>query len=548
GQYDRRRVAFCRRTGCAAGREAPPAREARCTGPVPRRRPPRHLRRLARRAGLATRPGARVPRDPKGRPGALFALRGAPRRSGRARGARPRRPRQARRAGDLLRAAPLRDGVPRAVSDRCRAVRSHLGGARSRLRHGRGGAAPRPPAGRPRARRRRRPLRIPARRGAPHLGGLPAPGPRTPRPAARLPSARGGGPALGARLGGQRDGRFDPDRAARSARGRARGRRPSPGARAAGRPGHPLVAHLDAGARRARCRGRRAPRARDAPGVARAPRSGRGPRSRYPRRAPARGAARRAAMSDPLVSILLPVRDAVATLPACLASIRRQTEERFECVVVDDGSRDRSRGCAEGMARGDRRLRVIALPPRGLVDALTSGLDACRGELVARMDADDLMHRHRLAEQSASLRADPTLSGVGCHVRVFPRAGLRPGLRDYERWLRGIDSAEAVRRERFVECPLPHPTWMLRREVLRRLGYRARGRPEDYDLLLRLLAAGLRLGVVPRRLLAWRDAPTRLWRSDPAYADERFLACKASFLAAGPIRHSDAYLLWGYGE
>src|SRR5262249_24521816 len=203
-----------------------------------------------------------------------------------------------------------------------------------------------------------------------------------------------------------------------------------------------------------------------------------------PRRAPAGGPGRRAAMSDPLVSILLPVRDAVATLPACLASIRRQTEERFECVVVDDGSRDRSRACAERMARGDPRFRVIALPPRGLVDALTSGLDACRGELVARMDADDLMHRHRLAEQSASLRADPTLSGVGCHVRVFPRAGLRPGLRDYERWLRGIDSAEAVRRERFVECPLPHPTWMLRREVLRRFGYRARGWTAGFGLIL----------------------------------------------------------------
>ena len=253
-------------------------------------------------------------------------------------------------------------------------------------------------------------------------------------------------------------------------------------------------------------------------------------------------------MSEPLVSILLPVRDAAATLPACLASIRRQSEERFECVVVDDGSRDPSRACAERVARADPRFRVIALPPRGLVAALASGLEACRGELVARMDADDLMHRRRLAEQSAALRADATLAGVGCHVRVFPRAGLRPGLRDYERWLRGIDSAEAVRRERFVECPLPHPTWMLRREVLRRFGYRARDWPEDYDLLLRLLAAGLRLGVVPQRLLAWRDAPTRLWRSHPAYGADRFLACKASFLAAGPLRHSDAYLLWGYGE
>jgi len=253
-------------------------------------------------------------------------------------------------------------------------------------------------------------------------------------------------------------------------------------------------------------------------------------------------------VSRPLVSILLPVRDAASTLPACLDSIRRQSEPRFECVIVDDGSRDATRACADRAAARDPRFRVIATGARGLVDALSTGLAACHGELVARMDGDDLMHRARLAAQSAALCADPTLCGVGCHVRVFPRAGMRPGLRDYERWLRGVDSADAVRRERFVECPLPHPTWMLRREVLCEFGYRECGWPEDYDLLLRLFAAGLRVGVVPRRLLSWRDAPARLWRTHPAYARERFLACKASFLATGPLRHGDAYVLWGYGE
>ena len=140
------------------------------------------------------------------------------------------------------------------------------------------------------------------------------------------------------------------------------------------------------------------------------------------------------------------------------------------------------------------------------------------------------------------------MSGVGCHVRVFPRAQLRPGLRDYESWLREIDSAEAVRRERFVECPLPHPTWLLRRSAFAALGYRERGWPEDYDLLLRLFAAGHRLGVVPERLLAWRDAPARMWRTHPSYAQERFLACKAEALASSFLRHTNAYVLWGYGE
>ncbi|MBS1106794.1 MAG: glycosyl transferase, family 2 [Deltaproteobacteria bacterium] len=253
-------------------------------------------------------------------------------------------------------------------------------------------------------------------------------------------------------------------------------------------------------------------------------------------------------MSDPLVSILLPARDAAATLPSCLASIRRQSESRFECVLVDDGSRDATRAIAESVAQGDARFRVIATAAHGLVAALNTGLVACRAPLVARIDADDWMHRERLALQLRALAAEPQLAGVGSHVRIFPRASLPPGLRDYESWLRSIETAHRVRCERFVECPLPHPTWMLHREVMLALGYRDCGWPEDYDLLLRLFAAGGQMGVVPRRLVAWRDAPSRLWRRDPAYGQERFLACKAQHLATGPLRHADDYVLWGYGE
>ena len=80
------------------------------------------------------------------------------------------------------------------------------------------------------------------------------------------------------------------------------------------------------------------------------------------------------------------------------------------------------------------------------------------------------------------------------------------------------------------------------------LGYRDCGWAEDYDFVLRLLAAGHRMGVVPRRLVAWRDGPARLWRTHGAYAPDRFVACKAHHLARGPLRHADAYLLWGHGE
>jgi glycosyltransferase involved in cell wall biosynthesis len=252
-------------------------------------------------------------------------------------------------------------------------------------------------------------------------------------------------------------------------------------------------------------------------------------------------------MSAPEISVLLPAFDAEATLAAALRSVLRQREGRWECIVVDDGSTDGTAACARRFAARDARFRVVSVAHAGLVGALRHGLALARGPLVARMDADDVMHRDRLGAQRAALDAAPDLAGVGCHVRIFPRATLSAGLRAYERWLNRIDSPARLRAEAFVECPVAHPTLMVRRDVLRAVGYRDAGWPEDYDLVLRVLAAGHEIGVIPRRLHVWRDGPRRLWRLDARYRQERFTACKAAFLAGGLLARTDTYVLCGYG-
>jgi glycosyltransferase involved in cell wall biosynthesis len=249
----------------------------------------------------------------------------------------------------------------------------------------------------------------------------------------------------------------------------------------------------------------------------------------------------------PLISVLMPAFEVAGTLPACLRSVERQSWRRWECVVVDDGSRDDTGEIASGFSRRDPRFRVVRTPHRGLVAALNAGLAACRGELVARMDADDVMHRRRLEAQAAALAARPDWAAVGCHVRLFPRERLGPGYRAYEAWLNGIDTAEAVRREAYVECPVAHPTLVLRRTRLAALGYRDLGWPEDYDLVLRLLTGGDEIGIVPRRLLGWRHRADRLSRTAPAYGIDRFTACKARFLADSFLAGTSDYILWGYG-
>jgi len=249
----------------------------------------------------------------------------------------------------------------------------------------------------------------------------------------------------------------------------------------------------------------------------------------------------------PRTSILLPVFNAAETLPTCLRSIQRQTDPDWECVLIDDGSSDCGIDVARTFSATDARFRLLGRSHRGLVPSLIDGVAHCRGRFVARMDADDWMHRDRIAAQCAMLERNPALAAIGCRVRLFPRRDLRDGMRAYESWLNAIDSPHSIRAEAFVECPIAHPSLMIRREILIAHPYRDCGWAEDYDLVLRLLAAGLELDVVPRRLLAWRDRPERLSRTSDTYSIDRFTACKAAHLANSFLADSNHYALWGYG-
>jgi glycosyltransferase involved in cell wall biosynthesis len=251
---------------------------------------------------------------------------------------------------------------------------------------------------------------------------------------------------------------------------------------------------------------------------------------------------------SPCISILLPVWNAEATLSVCLRSLIRQTETNWECIVVDDGSSDRSLAIANTFAARDPRFRVETRPHEGLIATLNAGIPLCSAAIVARMDADDWMHRDRLRLQRAALEGAPDLDALGCFTRSFPRRELPDGRRRYEDWLHSMTDAESIWRDRFIECPIAHPSLVIRRTCLSELGYRDRGWPEDWDLLLRLLRRGPRVGIVAKRLLGWRDRPDRLSRSDPRYALDRFTACRAWHLHRDFLAGNSSYILWGHGR
>ena len=242
-----------------------------------------------------------------------------------------------------------------------------------------------------------------------------------------------------------------------------------------------------------------------------------------------------------LVSFLIPAFNASATVEQAIGSVLSQRNAPpLEVVVVDDGSTDGTAGAVEKLARSDRRVRLVPTEHRGQVVAAVTGQARCRGDFIARMDADDIAHPDRVAAQLDLFAREPRLGVVGSRVRYFPRKRLRAGLLHYERWLNSLltekDSVQSTHagiiRELFVECPLANPSLMFRREAFEEIGgYRDfNGLPEDYDLIFRFAASGWLMAGVPRALLYWRDQPDRTSRTDSRYSEQSFRKLKLHYL------------------
>jgi hypothetical protein len=95
-------------------------------------------------------------------------------------------------------------------------------------------------------------------------------------------------------------------------------------------------------------------------------------------------------------------------------------------------------------------------------------------------------------------------------VSIFPRKGLKDGMRQYENWLNSLRTHQDIHHNLFVECPIAHPSLMVRKEAIVNIGgYQDRGWPEDYDLIFRLYLAGYLFEKIPKRLLCWRYHPQK---------------------------------------
>lgn len=234
----------------------------------------------------------------------------------------------------------------------------------------------------------------------------------------------------------------------------------------------------------------------------------------------------------PTVSILLPFRQAAHTLDAAIASMAAQTFRDLELLLIDNGSDDRGPAIAAPWAARDTRIRLLHEPRIGIAHALNTGLAHAAGRYIARMDADDICHPERLAKQVAYLDAHPEVGVLATRSAFATTVGRSAGMAAFVQWQNAILSPHDHFVKRFVDAPVAHPTVVFRRELVQQHGgYDTGPLPEDHELWLRWMDAGVRFAKLPEELLTWNDHAQRLSRTHPNYSVDAFFATKVKWLA-----------------
>ncbi|WP_300039406.1 glycosyltransferase [uncultured Roseobacter sp.] len=189
----------------------------------------------------------------------------------------------------------------------------------------------------------------------------------------------------------------------------------------------------------------------------------------------------------PRVSVLLPVYNAETWLGVAMDSILAQSFTDFELLVHDDGSTDGSLAILQDYAARDRRVVLTSEPNKGLIATLNQLIDAAQGDLIARMDADDIALPERFAKQVAWLDQNPDYVLLGTSTLMIDAAGRPIAVNTAPQGHDSIDDNNL----RGVTA-LEHPSVMMRRAALETVGGYHDSCPhaEDIDLWLRMAEVG----------------------------------------------------------
>lgn len=162
-----------------------------------------------------------------------------------------------------------------------------------------------------------------------------------------------------------------------------------------------------------------------------------------------------------LVSILMPVYNAEKYLSETLESIQSQTYKNWELFAIDDWSTDQSYNILLEFAKKDKRIKLYRNGKhRGVAGAANLALSMIKGDYVARMDADDLMHPERISKQVKFLKENPEVVIVGSQCILIDQEGQKIGEKKFP--MKNNEIMKMI----FRSIPIQQPSMMINRSLL----------------------------------------------------------------------------------
>lgn len=209
-------------------------------------------------------------------------------------------------------------------------------------------------------------------------------------------------------------------------------------------------------------------------------------------------------MPEPLISVLMSVRNGLPYVEQTVRSIQEQTFGGWEFIIVDNGSTDGSAEAINRISKIEPRITLIRnASDLGHSGALNVGLQRCRGTWIARIDADDIALPHRLERQLEFLGNNPDVKVASCLAYYINAEGKRVGKSFHD-----LTTREAYARymRQNLAIGILHPGAMIDRTVLNEAGgYRQEfGPANDIDLWARLCERGALILVQDEFLMEYR--------------------------------------------
>lgn len=201
-------------------------------------------------------------------------------------------------------------------------------------------------------------------------------------------------------------------------------------------------------------------------------------------------------MTQPAITVLMPVYNAGVHLREAIDSILAQTFTAFEFLIVNDGSTDKSEEII--LSYNDPRIRYIKNETNlRLIATLNKGIDMATGKYIARMDADDISEPNRLQLQYDYMEKNPEVAICGSWFKMFG---------DRNDTVKYVDGHNHIMAKMLYQCHFCHPSVILRKAALQSFDVKFDPfyiHAEDYDFFTRI-GEKFKLGNIQQVLVHYR--------------------------------------------